>query len=445
MIATPIPTFVINLRKRTDRKAHVLSCFQDRKEFDLNIVEAHENEIGTLGLWSTLCFILENLVATDSEYVIVCEDDVSFTPDYEPEQLLRSISEAIDLNADVLLGGVSWFASVLQVSERLFWTECFNGLQFTIFFRKFFNKILAAPKDIKQGADYRISGLSSHIFLIYPFPAVQREFGYSDATKMNNEPGRITALFENTTERINVLNRVKRQYNGLQLHGHYAARIPYDQVTVPTYVINLPGEEYRREHIFRQFAGRPEFDLHIFSAPAGYKGTYALWLSVREIVKISLVQDADVVIICTDVHEFTADYSNAYLFQNIIEAHEQGANYLSGSAAKFGHAIPLTENRYWVNYCLAADFIVIYRKFFQAILDEPFDENVLTDTQLSDLTSNKMILFPFISVPGNLQISIEKKMLVAGMFEASAARLAKIQQAYLRYGNWSYTESTIEK
>ena len=61
-------------------------------------------------------------------------------------------------------------------------------------------------------------------------------------------------------------------------------------------------------------------------------------------------------------------------------------------------AIGVSENRYWINCIHSTQFLVLYKSIFQKILDEEYDETITVDDALSEITSNKMIIFPFISV-----------------------------------------------
>ena len=49
-----ISTYVINLKKTSDRRIHIQNQFNGHTEFNLNIVEAHENPVGAIGLWNTI-------------------------------------------------------------------------------------------------------------------------------------------------------------------------------------------------------------------------------------------------------------------------------------------------------------------------------------------------------------------------------------------------------
>ncbi|RZK12510.1 MAG: hypothetical protein EOO43_18625, partial [Flavobacterium sp.] len=115
----PIPTYIINLVKRPQRKKNVLKEFSGRNEFDVHVIQAIEDSFGARGLWRTICKIIE-LVPPEAEYIIICEDDHKFTNAYSEEALLDSIEKAISHKCDILLGGVSWHADSVQVDENLF-------------------------------------------------------------------------------------------------------------------------------------------------------------------------------------------------------------------------------------------------------------------------------------------------------------------------------------
>ncbi|MES2425909.1 MAG: hypothetical protein V4560_03010 [Bacteroidota bacterium] len=451
-LSFPIPTYIINLKKRTDRKAHVIEQFKGRDEFQLNIIEAFEHSYGALGLWMTIRYILQDLAPTDTEYIILCEDDIEFTDDYTKESLIKSINNAKDRDADTLLGGVSWFDDTIQVTDDLFWTNSFTGLHFTVIFKKFFPALLKSRLHYYNAADYYIAQLSNNILFRYPFLAIQKDFGYSDATEKNNEEGRVQILFRSTDSRMSFLNKVKSVYKNLPKEEESKQDADfYNTVIIPTYVINLPERTERLEHIKNEFKDKPEFDVQIVEACKHKVGALGLWLSIRKIINMAIANDDDVIIICEDDHQFTADYGKEFLIRNIIEANEEGACLLSGGTGKFNNAIPLTKNRYWVGHCLSTQFVVIYKEFFQQILDEPYDKKIVADLAYSRMTGYKMLLYPFISTQKDFgysditSIHTEMEGLVSNMFSQSAAKLKRIQEAYIKYYQTETSVKSIEK
>ncbi|GGC36259.1 glycosyl transferase [Parapedobacter defluvii] len=207
-----IKTFVINLSKRKDRKQSIISEFGGRKEFEVFIVPASRHKIGAIGLWNSICQIIQNALTGKDDFIIICEDDHVFTKEYNTKRLFDSISMAGEWKADVLLGGVSWLDSTLQVDKEIFWVNRFNGLQFTVVFRKFFERILRAEFVPGDDADLKFSTLSDAVFLLHPFISIQKEFGYSDITTGNDKKGKVSSLFSAQTEKLNQLKSVASYY-----------------------------------------------------------------------------------------------------------------------------------------------------------------------------------------------------------------------------------------
>lgn len=381
----PIPTYVMNLRKRTDRRESILRQFAGREEFDLEIVDAIEHSTGAIGLWETLKHIINGARA---EYILLCEDDHHFTEYYSTEILLDSIGKAVERNADILCGGVSWFEDSLQVSEGLFSVERFSGLQFTVIFRKFFPTILQAAFGPKDVADYKISQLSKDKLVIHPFISIQKEFGYSDVTQINNTEGRVDELFSKSDEHLQRLKEVQAFYKNKPVPSEHA--IDYSGIVLPVYAVHQPE---KAEGLQAQFSGRTEFDVTYVPA-----GEQSRWLNIRKVAEMALAADDDVIVLCDDGHVFPPDYSADYFLQNVIEAHNQGAVVLAGGVTHFGHALPVTRHCFWTNPFYSTQFVVLYKPIFRLIIDEPFDETVNADEMLSKLTSSKMLLFPFVSV-----------------------------------------------
>lgn len=207
-----IPCFVINLAKRTDRKASIVSEFSGREEYQFNIVSAEEHEIGSYSLWLTICNIVRHAYGIGLDYILICEDDHQFTKDYNELVLFKAINQSVTRNADVLLGSVSWFNHVLQVQNGLFWTDCFSATQFMVIFRKFYHRILRTEFQLTDIADMKISSITKNIFIMYPFISVQKEFGYSDVTQRNSERGRVTDLFLSTQDKLMQLDKTAEFY-----------------------------------------------------------------------------------------------------------------------------------------------------------------------------------------------------------------------------------------
>lgn len=207
-----INVFTANLPNRMERRKHIAVQFEDKKFFFLKVTPAISCSIRAKSLWLTIQHIVKEKVNWQDDFFIFCEDDHQFTEHYSFNLLQQVIRESQALDADILCGGVSWFKTGVQISNNLFWVEKFSGLQFTVIFKKFYPKIVEADFTEHDAADYKISELTDQKFVIYPFISTQRDFGYSDVTVKNNEAGRVERLFEDTSERFELLKKVRGYY-----------------------------------------------------------------------------------------------------------------------------------------------------------------------------------------------------------------------------------------
>jgi len=179
-VKTPIVVNIINLKKRVDRYLHIYNQFETKQEFDFKVIEAFSHEVGAIGLWNTLLTVIKNADKFGSDFILVCEDDHLFTANYSYEILEKCIIRAKRLDADILLGGVSWFKNGIQVSDSLFWVEKFSGLQFTVIFKKFYHKIIESQFTEDMNWD-RLSEI--HIDHIIPISSAET---IDDLYKLNH-------------------------------------------------------------------------------------------------------------------------------------------------------------------------------------------------------------------------------------------------------------------
>jgi len=440
-----IPTYIINREKRTDRKEHIIKEFQGRDEFNTTIVTAREHEIGAIGLWNSIKHILTDLVSDSDDYILICEDDHQFTMHYSKEKLFSAIDEATNLKADVLVGGISWLDSTLPVSEGIFWVRAFTGTQFLIVFKSFFSKILettfypdqsvisnavtSGDLEISSFVGFKLCALTDRKYFLYPFISIQKDFGYSDVTG-ETAVGIVEALFDAARDKVEATLRILSFYKG---HPSPTVNSSVDAETViPTYIINLPERTERRAHILNEFKDKSEFGLNIIDAYKHEIGAVGLWLTMRKIISMAIANNDDFVLIIEDDHVFTEHYSKQYLFDNIEKARMFGANILSGGAGYFGLAVPVTQNTYWINPSGCTQFTIVFKKFFQKILDAPYDDTIMADMFLSELTSNRMVIYPYISVQKDFgysdATSLHNMVSVSTVFNYCSRRLADIHR-----------------
>lgn len=396
--AKKLQVYAVNLAARAERRASIISEFEGRDEFELHIVPAIEHRNGPYGLWQTFYGIVEEQERMGSEFFVFCEDDHFFTEAYSKDTLFHYIRLAQSLEADLLSGGMSVCRNAVEVAPGLFWVNWFNGMQFTVIFRRCYPKILAAKTSEGYAVDIQLSYLAKRKYVMTPYISVQREFGYSDATSINEEEGRITHFFKKHESLLAQLHKVGNHYSAISpetLHAIMSTDV--SRAFIPTYVINLPERTDRLKHIRKEFEGRPEFDLHIIEASRNEIGAIGLWQSICRIITEARERDEDFVLICEDDHFFTGAYDREHFLHQIMLAGAMGAHMLSGGIGDFSNLVPLPGGVAWIDRFWCTQFIVIYRNAYDLILSAPFSLRDVADEKLSALLTAKMVTVPFIS------------------------------------------------
>lgn len=208
-----IPTFIINLKERTDRLQHILNQFEGKQEFDIHIVEACEHQIGAVGLWQSIVKIVNEVINKDDDVIIICEDDHSFTEHYKRHFLIQNIIDASLQGVELLSGGIGGFSNAVPITNNRFWIDSFWCTQFIVLYRSIFQKILDEDFQDSDTADGKFSELTSHKMVLYPFISIQHDFGYSDVTRQNNEiSGMITSHFISANAQMNIYQKIYQKY-----------------------------------------------------------------------------------------------------------------------------------------------------------------------------------------------------------------------------------------
>lgn len=207
-VDTYIPIFAINLPERTDRKEHILLEFSERKEFELNFVDASRNINSRLGLWQSIVRIVRNAAATNEQFVAICEDDHFFTKNYSPNLLMTEMQLSFQLGADILSGGIGGFGRALKRAFHLYEVDWFWCTQFIVIYSSLFDSILSYDFKEQDTADGVLSELAHKKMVIYPFISEQKDFGYSDVTRSNQEnAGKIREHFKRANQMFEYLEQ----------------------------------------------------------------------------------------------------------------------------------------------------------------------------------------------------------------------------------------------
>lgn len=207
-----IPVYIFNLPDRTERKEHILSQFEGRKEFEPILVEACQHRIGAVGLWQSIVKAVRMAKERQDEVIILCEDDHIFQKNYSAPNFIRNVVGAAEQGCDILMGGIGGFGTAVPVTTSRYWVDWFWSTQFVVVYAHSFDAILAYDFKDTDTADGVFSEMFSRKLAIYPFISRQRDFGYSDITMNNNRKNEIDRLFDTASARLGIINKVRNAY-----------------------------------------------------------------------------------------------------------------------------------------------------------------------------------------------------------------------------------------
>lgn len=193
---------------------------------------------------------------------------------------------------------------------------------------------------------------------------------------------------------LKIKNNLKDHYpSSWIVYNHYKINMHHT-----VYIVNLPQRTDRREHILAQFYDRSEFNVHIKTPVVHTIGAVSLWLTLRDIVKEEKEKDSPYFILCEDDHTFTNAYSAELLEKCIMCADSLQADILSGGVSWFSSAVKTADSLFWIERFTGMQFTVIYNRFYDQLLESAYDDLVVTDFHISEMTQRKLMIYPYISV-----------------------------------------------
>jgi len=362
----------------------------------------------------------EALEKDNNDFFILCQEDDFLTVEYNQEKLISIVNEGNLLGADLIFGGTDSFTNCIMASENLFWVDYCDRPSFAIILKKFYSNLFSNTEfQIINLQD--LNDFTDNKYLVFPFVSIKKN---------------IELTFK-SLDKLRLIKNINAYYSSKEV----AMITDYD-ICIPTYIINLESRKDRLSNIIQEFENRSEFETHIIKACVHDIGAVGLFKSIREIIKMAVKNDDDVIIIVEDDHVFTGNYDRNTFIKNVFEAGYQGADILSGGiSGGFQYVVPLTKGRFWINHFWGTQFIVVYRKFFQTILEADFGNTDTADDFLSDLSTNKMVISPFISVQMDFGYSDittinELRGDLSKIFVNAEKKLETISQAYEKNTNW---------
>lgn len=166
---------------------------------------------------------------------------------------------------------------------------------------------------------------------------------------------------------------------------------------ISVYLVNLPERVDRLVHSRIQFSRKSEFHVKIVSGEKRSDGL-GLWKTIQKIIQCERDRNDDFFILCEDDHIFTEHYSPLFLCKCIKEAISFNADCLIGGCSWLECPIQLSENLFWVDKFTGMQFTVIFNNFYSKLLDIELSANSAVDLSISDISDDKFVIYPYISI-----------------------------------------------
>lgn len=212
----------------------------------------------------------------------------------------------------------------------------------------------------------------------------------------------------------------------------------YSDFHIPVYIFNLSDKTERKELILSQFEGRREFEPILVKACQHRIRAVGLWQNIVKAVQKAKKRKDEMIILCRDNHVFTENYSSSDFIRNVVKANEQGCDIMMGGVSDFGTAIPIAYSRYWVDWFLSTQFIIVYAHSFDIILNYNFKDTDSVNEVFSEIFTRKLIFYPFISRQRNFEypditMNNNRENEIDHLSDTASARLAIIDKVHKTY------------
>lgn len=146
---------------------------------------------------------------------------------------------------------------------------------------------------------------------------------------------------------------------------------------------------------FRRLQG---IDLAIVTEKVSEQTGHMNFLEALKIaVTVAVDNDEDFVCIGTENCSLEENFDCERLIKYIRLAASFGAKLLMGNIGSYDEGVYCGKNLYWVNSFENTNFFIVTRTFYKTILSMEIDPKTSIWNALSAATSNKFVLFPFIS------------------------------------------------
>jgi len=120
-----------------------------------------------------------------------------------------------------------------------------------------------------------------------------------------------------------------------------------------------------------------------------------LWQFLRDVISIEYSNNSKAVALSIGTEKLSTNAWEEINFENIQNIKLRSCDILCGNISGFSHVVPLSSNLYWFDSFNHSTFIILFNSVFSKILSYTRHNEELLFTTLSNVTSNKVVTYPF--------------------------------------------------
>lgn len=203
-------------------------------------------------------------------------------------------------------------------------------------------------------------------------------------------------FFKHIRMGINVLGEKKVKDAILRIKYPQTINVEADQLKISSniFYINTFCVYKNKKNVLREFSDKKEFNIEWIKSAHLLHGIDEECLN--SIVNKSLKDEDDFIIICFENHRFKDNYNFVNLLKYIYMANIHKADILFGNGDEIDFMCEIQDELCWVNSVKGANFIILFRFFFDKLLDLNLNNEIDFSEQISTLSVNKFIISSFI-------------------------------------------------
>lgn len=215
MTETTIPTLYYTLNKDYTRdKAY--KTLKNRKIFDLSFCAdtIYSPKYKTAVAWVSQ-ITASILGKGEDDLFILCNSELSFVRHITNEDICRSIIEAGQKGAQILLGNIDTARDLYCINKNLLWTDLFYHTSFIVIYKSVFKHIakLTKQKEIYDlYLEQAFTSIIDYKFVAYPFLTTNRDTHIGMNNNQTWYDNSTSHYYEGLEQQVKTFNEKLKQF-----------------------------------------------------------------------------------------------------------------------------------------------------------------------------------------------------------------------------------------